>query len=46
MGTGFMDGIGTALVVIAICCGVIGWGIIELVIWAASFVHITIGAVL
>ena len=37
------DGWGAALLVLAIICGVIGWAVIELLIWLFSFVHITIG---
>jgi hypothetical protein len=40
---GIGDGFGTALVVFGIICGLIGWGVIELLIWLFSFVTITIG---
>lgn len=33
----------TAFIILGIGCGIIGWGIIEFILWLLSFVHITFG---
>ncbi len=32
-----------AIVIFAICCAVVGWGVIEFILWLFSFVHISFG---
>ncbi|OAT16809.1 hypothetical protein M977_04428 [Buttiauxella gaviniae ATCC 51604] len=38
-----LPGTGTFLV-LAVICGVVGWGVIEFILWLFSFVHISFGA--
>lgn len=37
------DGYGAAIVILGIICAVVGWGVIEFIIWLFSFVHISFG---
>lgn len=37
------DGYGAAIVIFALICAVVGWGVIELILWLFSFVHISFG---
>lgn len=37
------DGLGGAIVIFGIICGVVGWGVIEFILWLFSFVHISFG---
>ncbi|UVX30743.1 hypothetical protein S10a_00030 [Klebsiella phage VLCpiS10a] len=30
-------------VILAIICGVVGWGVIEFLLWLFSFVHVSFG---
>lgn len=34
---------GAFFIVAGIVCGIVGWAVIELVLWLFSFIHITIG---
>ncbi|ACI10552.1 hypothetical protein QE402_002122 [Klebsiella sp. SORGH_AS 1025] len=36
-------GYGVAIVIFAIFCAVVGWGVIEFILWLFSFVHISFG---
>ncbi|QYW02881.1 hypothetical protein [Klebsiella phage ZCKP8] len=36
-------GYGAAIVIFAIFCAVVGWGVIEFILWLFSFVHISFG---
>lgn len=38
-----LDGIGGAIVIFGIICAVVGWGVIESILWLFSFVHISFG---
>lgn len=38
-----LDGLGVAIVIFGIICAVVGWGVIELILWLFSFVHISFG---
>ncbi len=38
-----LKGLGSALVVFGIVCGVVGWGVISLIIWLFSFIHVSFG---
>lgn len=40
--SGDLPGTGTFLF-LAVVCGVVGWGIIELILFVLSFVHISFG---
>lgn len=33
----------TALIILGLVCAVAGWGVIELILWIFSFVHISFG---
>ncbi|XKX17406.1 hypothetical protein MVUOKPPV_CDS0009 [Klebsiella phage phi1_175008] len=37
------EGLTSMLIVLGIVCGVVGWGVIELLCWLFSFVHIAFG---
>lgn len=37
------DNFCAAFLVLGIICGVVGWGVIELIIWLFSFVHVSFG---
>jgi len=34
---------GAAFIVLGLICGVVGWGVIEIIRWAFSFIHISFG---
>lgn len=36
-------GYGVAIVIFGIICAVVGWGVIEFILWLFSFVHISFG---
>ncbi|CZU77310.1 MULTISPECIES: hypothetical protein [Enterobacter cloacae complex] len=36
-------GYGAAIVIFAIVCAVVGWGVIEFTLWLFSFVHVSFG---
>lgn len=38
-----LDGIGVMIVIFGIICAVVGWGVIEFILWLFSFVHISFG---
>lgn len=38
-----LDGLGGAIVIFGIICVVVGLGVIELILWLFSFVHISFG---
>ncbi len=35
--------LGSYFIAAGIVCGIVGWGVIEFVLWLFSFVHVTIG---
>lgn len=37
-------GYGVAIVIFGIICAVVGWGVIEFILWLFSFVHISFGS--
>ena len=37
------DDYGAAIVIFALICAVVGWGVIEFILWLFSFVHISFG---
>ncbi|WP_370560144.1 hypothetical protein [Escherichia coli] len=37
------DGYGAAIIIFAIVCAVLGWAVIEFILWLFSFVHISFG---
>ncbi|HHC4507736.1 Uncharacterised protein [Klebsiella pneumoniae] len=38
-----LDGLGGAIIIFGIICAVVGWGVIEFILWLFSFVHISFG---
>lgn len=40
---GYLNGLGTIIIVALFAAGLAGWGIIELSLWLFSFVHISVG---
>ena len=38
-----LDGLGGAIIIFGIICSVVGWGVIEFILWLFSFVHISFG---
>lgn len=36
-------GYGVAIVIFGFICAVVGWGVIEFILWLFSFVHISFG---
>lgn len=39
----YSDNWGTAFIVLGLICGVVGWGVIEFILWVFSFIHISFG---
>lgn len=37
------DSWGAAFIVLGLICGVVGWGVIEFILWIFSFIHISFG---
>lgn len=37
------DSLGGAIVIFGVLCAVVGWGVIELLLWLLSFVHVSFG---
>lgn len=35
------EGYGAAIVIFGLVCAVVGWGVIEFILWLFSFVHIS-----
>lgn len=39
----YSDSITPAFVILGIICGIVGWGVIEVILWVFSFIHISFG---